>query len=249
MRTNTLSGIRALGLLCIGVLLLAGCATRSISNSGYHADPDRGYAQRNSPFYKGELSEFDVLGIDPKTPIAESEIQKSLAARTRISIGKGSPLMLVQSGAMIPDEDMVRGLERYYTVSVFTGVPAGGGAPGDAYAKALRLAAATAGYDALMVYWGLLETGREDLATKIVSWIPFIGGAIPDESQRMRIRMKVAIVDVKSGRWDMFLPPPFEDTDASGRFTRISSDQAQVALLKAKAYNAAVDDVVRRFSR
>ena len=70
MRTNTLSGIRALGLLCIGVLLLAGCATRSISNSGYHADPDRGYAQRNSPFYKGELSEFDVLGIDPKWGVA-----------------------------------------------------------------------------------------------------------------------------------------------------------------------------------
>ena len=241
--------IRNLCLLCIAALLLAGCGTRSISNSGYHADSDRGYAQQSSPFYKGELNEFDVLGIDPKSTITESDIQRSLAARTRISVSKGSSIMLIQSGAIIPDEEMLKGLEKYYTVSIFTGVPSGGGAAGDAYAKALRLAAANGGYGALMVYWGLLETGREDLATKIVSWLPFIGGAIPDQSQRMRIRLKVAIVDVRSGQWDLFSPPPFEDTDASGRYTRISSDQAQVAILKAKAYNAAVDDVVRRFSK
>lgn len=243
------NGIRATGLACLLVLTLAGCGVRSISNSGYYADSDRGYAQRNNPFYKGELNEFDVLGIDPKAPIAEADIQKSLAEKLRIVVSKGSSIMLIQSGAMIPDEDMVKGMEKYYNVAVFTGVPAGGGIPADAYAKALRLAAAKGGYEKLMVYWGLLETGREDLATKAVSWLPFIGGAIPDQTQRMRIRMKVALVDVKSGQWDMFSPPPFEESDFSGRYSRMASDQAQVAILKTQAYNATVEDLVKRFSK
>lgn len=249
MQANNWRSLRNFCVLLLAAVVIAGCGTRSISNSGYYADSDRGYGQKNSPFYKGELNEFDVLGIDPKSSITEADIQKSLAAKSRITVSKGSSIMLIQSGAMIPDEDMVKGMEKYYNVSVFTGVPTEGGTPGDAYAKALRLAAAKGGYEKLMVYWGLLETGREDMATKIVSWIPFIGGAIPDQTQRMRIRMKVAIVDVKSGQWDMFSPPPFEDTDASGRYSRVSSDQSQVAVLKAKAYNATVDDVVKRFSK
>ncbi len=243
---------RSLSNICLAVVitaLVAGCGTRSISNSGYYADSDRGYAQRNNTFYKGELNEFDVLGIDPKSPITEADIQKSLGEKSRITVLRGSSIMLIQSGAMIPDDDMVKGMEKYYNVAVFTGVPYESGTPGNAYAKALRLAAAKGGYDRLMVYWGVLETGQENLATKVISWFPIIGGAIPDQTQRMRIRMKVAIVDVKSGQWDMFSPPPFEDNDISGRYSRVSSDQGQVAILKSKAYSATVDDVVRRFAK
>ena len=250
MQFNIKHSFYYLCVLIFTAVMVAGCGTRSISNSGYYADSDRGYGQRNSPFYKGELNEFDVLGIDAKSPIAEVDIQKSLVAKSRITVLKGSSIMLIQSGAMIPDEDMVKGMEKYYNVAVFTGVPhAEGGTPGDSYAKALRYAAAKGGYEKLMVYWGLLETGREDMATKVVSWIPFIGGAIPDETQRMRIRMKVVIVDVQSGQWDMFSPPPFEDKDSSGRHSRVSSDQTQVAVLKAKAYQSTVEDVAKRFAK
>ena len=157
--------------------------------------------------------------------------------------------MLIQSGAMIPDEDMVTGMEKYYNVSVFTGVPTEGSGISGNYSRALRLAAAKGGAEKLIVYWGILETGREDLATKAISWFPFIGGAITDETQRMRIRMKVAVVDVKSGQWDMFSPEPADDTGSSGRYSRVSSDQAQVALLKGKAYKATADDVVKRYSK
>jgi hypothetical protein len=228
---------------------LVGCGTRSISNSGYSADPDRGYRQAGNPFYKGELSEFMVLGIDSRSPISEEDIAKAVALKTRMAVQKGSSIMLIQSGAMIPDEDMVKGMEKYYNVSVFTGVPAEGEGPVGSYARALRLAAAKGGADKLVVYWGLLETGHEDLATKAISWFPFGGGAITDETQRMRIRMKVAVVDVKSGQWEMFSPEPFEDTGSSGRYSRASSDQAQVATLKDKAYKAAADDMVKRFSK
>ncbi|MHC1727791.1 MAG: hypothetical protein AB9866_17605 [Syntrophobacteraceae bacterium] len=153
--------------------------------------------------------------------------------------------MLIQSGAMIPDEAMVKALEKYYNVSVFSGVPFTGGN----YAMALRLAAAKGGYERIVVYWGLLETARKGLGTKAVSWVPFVGGAIPDAGQEMRIRLKVAIVDVKSGHWDMFSPEPFQDTAISARFTRVASDQSQVALLKMKAYEVAAQDLLKRYSK
>jgi len=230
-------------------MILAGCGVRSISDSGYYADSDRRGAGGSSLFYQGELSEFDVLGIDPKLAVTEADIQKAFAAKSRITVPKGSSIMLLQSGAMIPDDAMVKGLEKYYNVSVFTGVPGEGGAQGNSYAMALRLAAAKGGYEKMMVYWGLLETGRENLATKAVSWVPIVGWAVPDETQRMRIRMKVAIVDVRSGQWDMFSSEPFEDHGVSGLYTRISSDQIQIMNLKDKAYKATVDDLVKRYSK
>jgi hypothetical protein len=231
------------------VATLIGCGTRSISNSGFNAESDRGYGQRNSPFYKGELNELDVLGIDSKSAISEEDIQRAISSKARMTLQKGSSVMLIQSGAMIPDEDMVKGMEKYYNVSVFTGVPREGGDSGGGYSRALRLAAARGGAEKLIVYWGLLETGREDLATKAISWFPFVGGVITDETQRMRIRMKVAVVEVKSGQWDMFSPEPFDDSGSSGRYSRVSSDQAQVAVLKGKAYKATADDVVKRYSK
>lgn len=41
---------------------------------------------------------------------------------------------------------------------------------------------------------------------KVVSWVPILGALVPDENQRMRIRLKVALIDVKSGKWEMFSP-------------------------------------------
>ncbi len=228
---------------------LVGCGTRSISNSDYSADSDRGYAQRNNPFYKGELSEFDVIGIDAKTAVTEEEIARAAQSKARFTVHKGISVMLIQSGAMIPDEEMVREMEKYYNISVFTGVPMSDGSSSATYSRALRLAAAKAGAEKLIVYWGLLETGREDLATKAISWFPFVGGAITDETQRMRIRMKVAVVDVRSGQWEMFSPEPADDSASSGRYSRVSSDQAQVAALKGKAYRATADDIVKRYAR
>jgi hypothetical protein len=235
--------------LVLLVVIISACSVRSISDSGYYADSDRRGGRASNPFYRGELSEFDVLGIDPKVPVTEAEIEKALTAKSRITIPKGSSIMVIQSGAMIPDDVMVKGLEKYYNVSVFTGVPGEGGAQGKSYAMALRLAAAKGGYEKMMVYWGLLESGRENLATKAVSWVPIVGWALPDETQRMRIRMKVAIIDVRSGQWDMFSPEPFEDSGASALYTRISSDQAQVEALKDKAYKSTVDDLVKRYSK
>lgn len=233
-------------LIVLVAVAVSGCATRSISDSGYRAESGYRPQALSSPFYKGELSEFEVLGINPDARIAQEEINKAFESRQRLTLTKGSSIMLIQSGAMIPDETMVKAIEKYYIVSVFSGVPVSQGI--NNYAMSIRLAAAKGGYEKIVAYWGLLETAQKEYGTKAISWVPFVGGAIPDEGQEMRIRLKVAVVDVKSGQWDMFSPEPFQDTAISARYTRESSDQGQVALLKTKAYEAAAQDLVKRYS-
>lgn len=228
-------------------LALSGCATRSISDSGYRNESGYRGGESSNPFYKGELSEFEVLGIATNTEVTQEEINRSFASKQRLTLLKGSSVMVIQSGAMIPDEPMVKAMEKYYNVSVFSGVPVT--QSGCNYAMSLRLAAAKGGYEKIIAYWGLLETAQKGLGTKVVSWVPFVGGVVPDESQEMRIRLKVALIDVKSGQWDMFSPEPFQDTTASARYTRESSDQGQVGTLKAKAYEATVEDLTKRYSK
>jgi len=234
---------------CLALLayLLVGCATRSISDSGYPSESYYGTRTSTNPLYKGELSEFEVLGIDPQAKVTTEEIAKAFEQKQVLRLSKGSSIMLVQSGALIPDEPMVKALEKYYNISVFSGVPASQGSTN--YSMPLRLAAAKGGFEKIVVYWGLLETAQKGLGSKAVSWVPFVGGAIRDESQEMRVRLKVAVVDVKTGQWDMFSPEPFQDMATSARFSRESSDQGQVALLKKKSYEAAAEDLVKRYSR
>lgn len=241
------SSLKSIALMVLIAMAVSGCATRSISDSGYRVESGRRSQGSSSPFYKGELSELEVLGINPDAKITQEQINKAFESKERITLPKGASIMLIQSGAMIPDETMVKALEKYYNVSVFSGVPVSQGT--NNYSMSLRMAAAKGGYEMIVAYWGLLETAQKGYGTKAVSWVPFVGGAIPDEGQEMRIRLKVAVVDVKSGQWDMFSPEPFRDTAVSARYTRESSDQGQVALLKAKAYEAAAQDLVKRYSK
>jgi len=236
------------------VLSVAACGTRSISDSGYQADSSHSSYGVSNPFYRGELSEFDVLGAAGNVSITDEEIQKSFATRRPLTIAKGSPVMLVQSGAIFPDDPMLKSLAAYYPVVGFSGIPEQAAYdsskcanPIPPYARALRLLAAKGGYEKIVVYWGILETAQENLETKAVSWIPIIGSAIPDQNQRMRIRLKVAVIDVRSGQWETFAPDPIESDATNADYSRVSSDQGQVASLKEAGYKAAADEIVRRY--
>jgi hypothetical protein len=242
--------MKKIGLLALLFLfVVSGCTTRSISNSGYNAG---GYYGRGSdnPLYKGELSEFDVLGIDAGKEITEEEITVAASGKKeRLTMRKGDSLLLIQSGAMIPDQDMTEAAEKYFSVSVFTGVPEQDKKATASYAKALRLAAARAGIEKILVYWGVLESGTRNLATRTVSWVPIVGWGIPDQAQEIRIRLKVALIDVKTGQWELFVPKAFEDKAYSAILSRERSDQQQVALLKTKAYQSAIEVAIARYVR
>lgn len=219
--------------------LLTACGSRSLSNSSHDESG-------KNPFYLGELSEYAVLGVEPAATPSDKEIQKTLATWKPPHIAPGSAVMVVQSGAMIPDSEMLQTLSIYYDVAVYSGVP--DSSPTANYARALRLAAARSGCDTILVYWGVLETAQESHSSKALSWVPLIGAAIPDESQQMRIRLKVAVIDTMTGNWDSFVPATFEDTASSSRHSRIKVDQRQVDILKGKAYRTAINQVVERYS-
>ena len=140
-------------------------------------------------------------------------------------------------------------MEKSFAVSVFSGVPENEKPSDSSYSKALRLAAARAGIGAIVVYWGVLESGIENLATKTVSWVPVIGRTLPDEAQTMRIRLKVGIVDVRTGQWEIFTPTALDDRAFSARINRAHSDQQQVGELKTAAYELAADGIVARYLR
>lgn len=234
-------------ILLIVSICLSGCFTRSISNSGYQQNSYK--SSQSNPFYKGEISEFNVLGIDPHATYSDKEIQTALEnAKTKLSIKRGDKLLVVQSGALIPDEPMLDSLEKYFQVTPFTGIPEKDHDSNVSYSRSLRYSAAQAGISKLFVYWGTLESGKRNLATKTVSWVPIVGWGIPDETQEMRIRIKAAFIDVSTGQWEIFTPKVSNDNRSSNQINRESADQTQVSLLKQQAYKDSVDSLLQRFS-
>jgi hypothetical protein len=256
--------------LCLLVpftLLLAGCtdpAARSISHSTYQEPPSHyGAPPSEAPSdpafeYRGELSEFDVLGISRGDITSDAEIRRTLDNSKPIKLRPGSSVLLIQSGALLPDGPMVAELSKHFTVVPFSGVPAlrrlGAGTlqtesfDPETYAKSLRLTAARGGTDFIVCYWGMLESETDRLATKTVSWVPIVHWVVPDEKRHLRIRLKLALIDVRSGNWSVFSPKPFEDARLSTGPRRDVVDQKQVEQLKKLAYESAAAELVRAHS-
>ena len=241
--------------------LLAGCAsTRSISNSDYrqpgtasHSSPD-GYSDPAFA-YRGELSEFDLLGVVRDQTAFEEDIQQALDQARPIRLKLHSTILLIQSGAMFPDGPMVAALSKHFTVVPFSGRPPARDSIGSletrdsaALSKSLRLAAARAGAETILCYWGILESAQETMATKAVSWVPLITWFVPDERQHVRIRLKLALVDVRTGDWSVLSPPPFDSNALSVGPRRAVADQRLVERLKDQAYRASVEELMRVYS-
>lgn len=233
-------------LLMVAVMAAAGCATRSISNSGYQDG-------RSGAAYRGELSEFDVLAVDRDSAVSEKEIQKAINRAAPVRVKKGGSVLVIQSGAAYPDGPMLKALNQHFLVTPFSGIPEAKPSVGykeqdsSTYAKSLRLVAARAGAEAILCYWGVLESGRENLETKAVSWVPIAGWFVLDEVQQMRIRLKVAVIDVRTGNWSIHSPEAFKSSSWSNNYRRAGSDQKQVETLKAQAYAVVVHDLAERY--
>ena len=243
--------------LALITILLTGCSTRSISNSGYQ-DENGWYGQQANPFYQGELNELSVLGISAEQAISEADIQAALNDAAAVTLKRGNAILLIQSGAMFPDDAMLQAMQEYFTVAPLSGVPEQSPQtyhPTDAIAdpqpslkQVLRLSAAQTGATTVIVYWGIIETAQEDQVTKTVSWVPIVGALIPDEVQRMRIRLKGVVMDVKSGKWLMLTPPEADSAAISGRLDREAADQQQVARMKTQAYQNFMQALRQRFA-
>src|SRR5213078_5392537 len=95
---------------------------------------------------------------------------------------------------------------------------------------------------------GVLESAQEKIVTKTVSWVPVVGWFVPDERQHARIRLKLALIDVRTGNWSVLSPPPFDSNALSVGPRRAVADQKLVERLKSQAYGASVVEVMRVYS-
>ncbi|EEF59350.1 hypothetical protein [Pedosphaera parvula] len=236
MNNEKMTKVKWICSAAVVMALVSSCSTtRSISDTAYAPSPVN--ARNCFPPHPQtrELSEFDVLGIEPNQSISEEEIVRASARAQRVALTRGNSILLVQSGAQYPDGPMISDLEKSFRVVPFTGVAT---QTGESYSKVLRLAAAKAGADHVVCYWGILESASEGAATKTISWVPVVNWVIPDEKQHMRIRVKMAVVDVLTGSWTVFSPEPVESQAWSTSPRREVVDQKQVEKLKAKAYEA-----------
>jgi hypothetical protein len=205
-------------------LLLPACAMRSISN------PGRPYGSANTS-YAGELSDFAVVGSGGAATDGDG-------GTANVTLRPRQRLLVMQSGAAFPDDAMVTGLAQHFEVGTASGIPS------DAFGEhGLRTAAARGGFDAVVAYWGVLESRPRPTAGKAASWFPIAGFFVPDESQQMRIRLRIVVLDVASGRWRSLMPTPIDDERASSLVTRHSRDMEQVEHLKEAAYVAAVEAI------
>src|SRR4029077_1568361 len=148
-------------------------------------------------------------------------------------------------------------LSQYFRVVPFSGVPpvsrVGDSGPferGDAesFARSLRLTAARGGNDVILCYWGVLESEHAKLAGKTVSWVPLVNWVVPDEREHMRIRLKLALVDVRTGDWAVLSTEPVDDSAVSRSPRRNVADQKLVETLKQRAYTAGAKDLLRQYS-
>lgn len=237
-------GILGHGILGLAALAaLAGCSSGSISDSD-------GRSLGGQSLYQGELSAYEILGVNPRAPISDTDIQRARMPRHPLELAKNAPILLIQSGALFADDEMMRAMATHYTVSTFSGVPLSQRDRTDAppsYAQLFRLAAARGGIGTVVVYWGIVETTQETLGTSPLSWVPLIGGSIPDQSRHMRVRVMMSVIDVATGQSDTFTNTPVEDDIVSSAHDRDSSAAALITALKTRAYQSAADTLASRY--
>jgi hypothetical protein len=225
-------------------LLLLGCETnvnfRSANFSG-----DKVYKKGPLP---PQLNENEVLGIKESARLTNDDINRILDESSSIQIKEGSTILLVQSGAPHPDKEMVDELLKRFVVVPHSGVPNEiRSNPNDDISKSLRLAAAHSKAETLLVFWGHLEMKRDDLPTSLVSWVPVIDFAVPDEYQRVRMHLKVALVDVRSGNWATFRTEPIESDALTTRYAREHEQKWPLQNTRQRLYRNSVSRIVESY--
>jgi hypothetical protein len=221
----------ALGALALGLFI--GCGTnreyRSADLSSEHA-----YKKGKTT---AQLKENEILGVN-RNNASDEDIEKILDGTRSFAVKEYSNILLVQSGSSHPDREMVDQLSKHFTIIPYTGVPKDLREEADDLSKALRLAAAHASAETIVVYWGTLEMKRDGLATGIVSWVPVVDFMVPDEYQKARMHVKVALIDVRKGQWATFRTEPIEEQTLTTRYAREKEPNWPLSGMKARAYQA-----------
>jgi hypothetical protein len=237
---------KILALCSLALLLGPSCTT---TRTCVEADFSGKSIYKNRSSTHGQLNENDVLGLADSGKVTDKDIQRVLDETRTFRLQRGSTILLVQSGEPAPDAAMVEQLSKYFQV-----VP-GSGLRSDitkdagevTLSKALRLSAAHSKAETILVFWGNLELKRNDLPTGIVSWVPVVDFMVPDEYHKMRMSLKVALLDVRTGQWATFRTEPIEQQALSTRYARAHDEKWPLESTKNRVYKNAVRKLVEQY--
>ena len=228
-----------------GAFLFMGCHTEK----GYRSADFSGqklYTKGYSP--ASELKENEVLGLKNTRAVTDHDINRILDETSTIRVREGSTILLVQSGAPSPDQSMIDELSKRFVVVPHTGISSEVRSGGEDVSKALRLAAAHSKAETIVVYWGQLEMKRDEMPTSIVSWVPVVDFMVPDEFERLRMHLKLALIDVRTANWATFRTEPIETEALTTRHAREHQKRYSLQNSKQRLYQNAVRKLVDSYS-
>jgi len=206
-----------------------------------------------------QLTEQELFGWDPSAEITEEDIQDAIAqAEEEISIPRNASIILVQSGEKTPDTDMQKELEKYYKVATFSGIPPSKkitankepSTVANSYILTLRYYGARGKQSTVIVYWPTLQMGIFDKQANSVIWQDYQPPGKNIQISSLRYVTRYAVIDVKTGNWEMFSPTSIETAipSATANTNKAKDLEDGVKKSKQQTYQINAQEINSRFS-
>lgn len=229
--------IHSVATIAAALILLNSCETTSISNVG-----------GRNPFYRGEISEMDLLDIPIGGGVTEEGIRSTLARSSHKSIRLhgGEHVLLIQSGSPQPDGSLSAAFAKHVSISPFSGLPAAESSTRTTTSARLtpaelRMAAARAGASKIVCVWGLVESAHAPTGLESVSWVPVVGLFIPDKRTVSRLTLKGMVMDTATGAWHSYTTTPVACKRTTAGINEEYASISQTDQMKTEAYSKLAD--------
>ncbi|HEX2749548.1 MAG TPA: hypothetical protein VHM91_16180 [Verrucomicrobiales bacterium] len=226
--------IRHLCLLCASAALTS-CVTTSLS------DP-------NGNSHANDISLYQLTGDAPSgAGISEGQLASAARYGGQGSLPvRGARVLLVQSGAHQPDEQLIASFQRYCQPVLWdgrnpdsgSGTSTGEGKKGasTAVGRRLRLAAAQQGCSHVIVVFGEIQSDSKALPTAVVGWVPVVGELLPTEHSGTRLLAQAMIMETRSPRYILIHARPQETRGITTEAGSSGVNGRRSERLKARAY-------------
>jgi hypothetical protein len=218
-----LCAVIARALFAFPLALTSSCVTTSLS------DPTGSDSRQ-------DLDSYEVTGMSASP--TEAEIR-------RASLGglpsAGSRILLVQSGALQPDAELIAAYQPYCQVVPWTGrrsqheeYSSEAKTPPGAIGKKLRLIAAQQSCSHVILVQGQIAKDGEDLP--VVSWVPVANELLPTRYSGMRLQAQAIILETLSGRSRIVSAPAEETRGLEMGFGIVGNATDRSLKLKGRTY-------------
>lgn len=221
-------------LACTATLLISSCSLTSLSNPG-----GSGHGR--------DLSLYELTGDRPDARISEKDIANALGGRSGSLPPRGGKILLVQSGAHQPDEELTAAFHPLCQSVAWTGqspetVPENNNSHSSSsneknadraaadskglIGRRLRLIAAQQGCSHVVVVFGEIQSASKDTASgAMIGWLPVVGNLVPAEHSGSRLFAQALVLETASPRYSIITASPREE---SGFTTSGGENSAQI---------------------